>query len=58
MPVAGNTQPYALLHGGATVALAETLGSVGSAIHGHPDRAAVGVDSNATHHRGPGPEPS
>ena len=51
MPVEGNTQPYGLLHGGASVALAETLGSVGSAIHGHPDRLAVGVDINATHHR-------
>lgn len=51
MPVAGNTQPYGLLHGGASVVLAETLGSVGSALHGHPDRIAVGVDINATHHR-------
>ena len=51
MPVEGNTQPYGLLHGGASVVLAETLGSVGSAVHGHPDRLAVGVDINATHHR-------
>jgi len=51
MPVEGNTQPYGLLHGGASVALAETLGSVGSALHAHPDRIAVGVDINATHHR-------
>ena len=51
MPVAGNTQPYGLLHGGASVVLAETLGSVGSALHAHPDRVAVGVDINATHHR-------
>jgi 1,4-dihydroxy-2-naphthoyl-CoA hydrolase len=51
MPVEGNTQPYGLLHGGASVVLAETLGSVGSAIHGNPDRLAVGVDINATHHR-------
>lgn len=51
MPVAGNTQPYGLLHGGASVALAETLGSIGSAIHAHPDKVAVGVDINATHHR-------
>ena len=27
MPVEGNTQPYGLLHGGASVVLAETLGS-------------------------------
>jgi len=51
MPVEGNTQPYGLLHGGASVALAETLGSVGSAIHAWPDKLSVGVDINATHHR-------
>ncbi|HYH34509.1 MAG TPA: hotdog fold thioesterase [Nocardioides sp.] len=51
MPVEGNTQPYGLLHGGASVVLAETLGSVGSSLHGQPDRLAVGVDINATHHR-------
>jgi 1,4-dihydroxy-2-naphthoyl-CoA hydrolase len=51
MPVEGNTQPFGLLHGGASVALAETLGSIGSAIHAHPDKVAVGVDINATHHR-------
>ncbi|WP_203335752.1 hotdog fold thioesterase [Nocardioides limicola] len=51
MPVEGNTQPYGLLHGGASVVLAETLGSIGSAIHAWPDRIAVGVDINATHHR-------
>jgi 1,4-dihydroxy-2-naphthoyl-CoA hydrolase len=51
MPVKGNTQPYGLLHGGASVVLAETLGSVGSAMHAHPDGIAVGVDINATHHR-------
>ncbi len=51
MPVEGNTQPYGLLHGGASVVLAETVGSIGSALHAHPDRVAVGVDINATHHR-------
>lgn len=51
MPVAGNTQPYGLLHGGASVVLAETLGSIGSALHAMPDRLSVGVDINATHHR-------
>jgi 1,4-dihydroxy-2-naphthoyl-CoA hydrolase len=53
MPVAGNTQPYGLLHGGASCVLAETLGSVGAAMHGATvDRPlAVGVDINATHHR-------
>jgi 1,4-dihydroxy-2-naphthoyl-CoA hydrolase len=51
MPVEGNTQPYGLLHGGASVVLAESLGSLGSAIHAHPDRISVGFDINATHHR-------
>jgi uncharacterized protein (TIGR00369 family) len=51
MPVEGNTQPYGLLHGGASVVLAETLGSVGSGVHAYPDRFSVGVDINATHHR-------
>ncbi len=51
MPVEGNTQPYGLLHGGASVVLAETLGSIGSALHAGADRVAVGVDINATHHR-------
>jgi 1,4-dihydroxy-2-naphthoyl-CoA hydrolase len=51
MPVEGNTQPYGLLHGGASVVLAETLGSIGSALHAAPDRVSVGVDINATHHR-------
>jgi len=52
MPVAGNTQPYGLLHGGASVVLAETLGSTGSATHARTlGKIAVGVDINATHHR-------
>ncbi|WP_460368867.1 PaaI family thioesterase [Actinocorallia lasiicapitis] len=51
MPVKGNTQPYGLLHGGASCVLAETLGSVGSALHAGPDRMAVGIEINATHHR-------
>ncbi len=51
MPVKGNTQPFGLLHGGASCVLAETLGSIGSTLWGMPDRYAVGVDINATHHR-------
>lgn len=51
MPVEGNTQPYGLLHGGASAVLAETLGSVAAAIHAGPDRIALGVEINATHHR-------
>lgn len=52
MPVEGNNQPYGLLHGGASVVLAETLGSVGAALHAGEGRIAVGMDINATHHRG------
>lgn len=51
MPVEGNTQPFGLLHGGASCVLAEALGSYAAALHGLPDRVAVGVDINATHHR-------
>jgi uncharacterized protein (TIGR00369 family) len=51
MPVEGNTQPYGLLHGGASCVLAEGLGSYAAAMHALPDRIAVGVDINATHHR-------
>ncbi|MFF0555167.1 PaaI family thioesterase [Streptomyces sp. NPDC004266] len=52
MPVEGNTQPYGLLHGGASAVLAETLGSIGSMLHGGASKIAVGVDLNCTHHRG------
>jgi 1,4-dihydroxy-2-naphthoyl-CoA hydrolase len=51
MPVAGNTQPYGLWHGGASCVLAETLASLGSFMHAQPERVSVGVDINATHHR-------
>jgi len=52
MPVEGNRQPFGLLHGGASCVLAESLGSIGANLHAHPDALAVGVDINATHHRG------
>jgi 1,4-dihydroxy-2-naphthoyl-CoA hydrolase len=51
MPVKGNTQPYGLLHGGASCVLAESLGSTGAAIHAGEGRIAVGIEINATHHR-------
>jgi uncharacterized protein (TIGR00369 family) len=51
MPVEGNRQPYGLLHGGASVALAETVGSIAAMLNAGPGRAAVGLDINATHHR-------
>ena len=54
MPVDGNTQPYGLLHGGASCVLAETLGSIGAAIHAMQLHGGicVGIDINATHHKG------
>ena len=51
MPVAGNRQPYGLLHGGASCVLAETLGSVLAALNAPEGRQAVGIEINATHHR-------
>jgi len=42
MPVEGNTQPFGLLHGGANVVLAESLGSVGTHLHAGPSRRIVG----------------
>jgi uncharacterized protein (TIGR00369 family) len=51
MPVEGNTQPYGLLHGGASAVLAETLGSLAAMAHAGEGRMAVGVDLNITHHR-------
>jgi uncharacterized protein (TIGR00369 family) len=54
MPVETNTQPYGLLHGGASCVLAETLGSIGAAMHAAQldGSIAVGVDINASHHKG------
>ncbi|MBV9448382.1 MAG: hotdog fold thioesterase [Streptosporangiaceae bacterium] len=51
MPVAGNTQPYGLLHGGASCVLAETIGSLGAVLHAGTDRIVVGIEISATHHR-------
>jgi 1,4-dihydroxy-2-naphthoyl-CoA hydrolase len=51
MPVLGNTQPQGLLHGGASAALAETLGSLGAYAHAGDEQVAFGVDLNITHHR-------
>ncbi len=49
LPVEGNTQPLGLLHGGANVVLAESLGSLAANIHAGPNRFAVGIEINATH---------
>jgi len=53
MPVAGNTQPFGLLHGGASCVLAETLGSIAATLHAQDKFGgyAVGLEISATHHR-------
>jgi 1,4-dihydroxy-2-naphthoyl-CoA hydrolase len=54
MPVDNRTkQPYGLLHGGASVALAETVGSVASAyVVDNSKFYCVGLEINANHVRG------
>lgn len=52
MPVAGNTQPYGLLHGGANAVLVESAGSIGAALHAGEGFMVVGLDISCTHHRG------
>lgn len=54
MPVDNRTrQPYGLLHGGASVALAETVGSVASSLIIDPlKQICVGLDINANHVKG------
>lgn len=54
MPVDNRTkQPYGLLHGGASAALAETIGSVASSLCINPDKQiCVGIEINCNHIRG------
>ena len=53
MPVAGNTQSLGRLHGGASAALAEAIGSWAAMVHASTlGMVCVGVDLNITHHRG------
>ena len=53
MPVNENTiQPFGILHGGASVALAETLASIGAWLNVKDDnKKAVGLEINANHLR-------
>lgn len=53
MPVNANTvQPFGILHGGASVALAETLASIGAWLNlDDENRTAVGLEINANHIR-------
>jgi 1,4-dihydroxy-2-naphthoyl-CoA hydrolase len=53
MPVDHRThQPYGLLHGGASVALAETIGSIGAHLAAPAGSRVVGLEINANHLRG------
>lgn len=51
MPVAGNTQPFGYLHGGATAALCETVASIGAFLAAGTDRAAFGIELSVNHLR-------
>lgn len=51
IPVETNTQPYGLLHGGATAALCETIGSFGAAFVAGPESLPVGIELNVNHIR-------
>src|SRR4051794_41938098 len=51
MPVAGNEQPFGLLHGGATCALAESIGSWAAMLHAGPGGNVVGIELNASYLR-------
>ncbi len=51
VPVAGNTQPYGLLHGGVTATLCESVGSFGTAVHAGLDRLVTGIELNLNHLR-------
>lgn len=48
-PVAGNTQPFGMWHGGASCVVAETLASLAAAAEVGPKGLIAGVDINATH---------
>ncbi len=51
IPVEGNTQPYGLLHGGASAALCETVGSVGAAVRAGFELLVMGMELNISHLR-------
>lgn len=51
LPVEGNTQPFGLLHGGASAVLAESVGSVLANLNAGADRFAVGIELSCSHHR-------
>jgi 1,4-dihydroxy-2-naphthoyl-CoA hydrolase len=50
MPVEGNTQPFGILHGGASAVLAETLASIGGWLNA-PDKLVLGLEIKVNHLR-------
>ncbi len=50
MPVAGNNQPFGILHGGANAVLAESLASIASLFLVSATERAVGLQVQMTHH--------
>jgi uncharacterized protein (TIGR00369 family) len=51
IPVEGNTQPYGVLHGGATAALCETVASFGTALASGSGKLVMGIELNVNHIR-------
>jgi len=52
MPVDARThQPFGLLHGGASVVLAESMGSIAGYLCTEEGKSVVGIEVNASHHR-------
>jgi 1,4-dihydroxy-2-naphthoyl-CoA hydrolase len=49
MPAEGNTQPFGVIHGGAYVVLAETLGSIAATVFAGPGKVGMGIEVNASH---------
>ncbi|HEY3211131.1 MAG TPA: PaaI family thioesterase [Actinomycetota bacterium] len=49
IPVKGNTQPYGLLHGGATAALCETVASFGTALAAGEEKLVMRIELNVNH---------
>ena len=50
MPVAGNNQPFGILHGGANAVLAESMASIAALFLVEPGDRAVGIQVAMTHH--------
>ncbi|TMK86623.1 MAG: PaaI family thioesterase [Actinobacteria bacterium] len=49
IPVEGNTQPYGILHGGATAMLCETVASIGTALAVGMEKQVMGIELNVNH---------